>query len=117
MRRGSQRESEAQKSREDRFFAVMSSRQVCLAKCTADRAEYFVELRQLGHLVSQTAGPECFQPHLFLKNGILKAFARFAAKFEFLADCVDQMIQFDTLVGRQVPKIVEVSRLIPRPVG
>ena len=88
-----------------------------MAKCTADRAEYFVELRQLAHLVSQTAGPECFQPRLFLENGSFKAFARFAAKCEFLADCLDQMIQFDTLVGRQVPKIVEVSRLIPRPVG
>src|SRR5713226_6319554 len=104
----SQRGSEAQKSREDRFVAVASSREVRLAKCAADRAEYFVERRQPAHLVSQTAGPECFQPRLFVKNGIFKAFARFAAKCEFLADWLDQMIEFDTLVGRQVPKIVEV---------
>src|SRR5216684_1710692 len=90
------------------------SRQICLTKRAAYGAKYFVEWRQLCHLVSQTDGPESFQPRLFLKDGRFEIFAWLAPKLEFLADRVRQMIQLDSLVGCQVPKIIEVARLVPR---
>lgn len=74
--------------------------------------------RILAELASDTPNgvpPESSAEPL-LEESQIRGLCTAPPKVEFLADGVRYVIQLDTLVRSQVPKIIEVSWLVPRPV-
>ena len=67
--------------------------------------------------MAEPAIPQRFEAHFFGNNSILEARDFFVAEVEFLLDCGQKRLEFNSGAGCEEPEIVKVAGFIPCPVS
>jgi len=76
-----------------------------------------VEIGKSLHLMAEPAIPQRFEACFFGNDSILEASDFIIAEVEFLLDCGQKRLEFNSGVGCEEPEIVKVAGFIPCPVS